>query len=1614
MLTGIAHHRTRRDVTAQETAQPSTPPSLPPPPSTLPDVEGITPISANRADLISGLQITDQRLLLNQYQALNRNIEELMQRQPTLKHIIERQLALAFGTAPPVDPTSLFVHHYHTDEHGQRTLLSVETITQALFNALLKLKTPAAAGLTNNATESGFYTSAVSADSSQQLNASGTLLSIAQAIEKQLPLSLARFWTEPRPGEANPESPQNELLGIHRELLSTLAALRVEDGTLAPAAKALIDTAIQFPTLAERESAMKDGERPGVYPLKLDVPTPSGTLLAGAFLITGSDGSSTARPFNDPETDRTLSPGEQRGLAVLYTPRDGFEVFDSPAQALAALRQRLSDDAEAAQQVKESLPLTIQQALKPNWQNELSHTLSPLTGDVIAAGVPQLLERQQQQVSAKLKGLYEPERVDRITDPWQQPDTLEDLEQASSLRPHFDGANALWARTELLLDRLTHQDGRQALSQQLEDRKNWQYLAKQLNQAGQSLAENASQRDVSAALKKAPMNLSPGSAQYLPFILEPGKSVSLEAFISENGLPQPKTRAELLALAQTAAARAQQHPFGNFGGGLSWPIPLSLSEQQTLRDAAIEHATQHPDSPQESPALGVLDYLNRRRPLSATLLEDPLKVLEALVSSADGQALGLAMQTHLNGISTPTSVNDYTLAAINLALDPESLAAPRRNWVAGYNLADKKHWGKPLSAVVESLSQHLIDTQRASPALAKAGAYLLLMRAAPQLLVKDIPQSVVYGSVAWANLCIAVAAIEAQSPGRVATMTFAEVMITAANLPAAPTPAQTAVVLDWAVAKNVLPAKDDGLYTQDDIDTAQAAFNHQQEKLQEASSLLDTPVPNRVQMAEALLKKEFGENVSLDDKIFAKKPQGLPPRPGKPYSMREIVMEGVVMDDRWAIIKGTQGVDFDAFVAFTQRPESDIQQAFDKAFATATANHKSVKKLSIVNALSNLPPDDQKNLSHGKLNYYQEKSYKIGTLGNTLFHTSPKILVTAENNGTFSKYEFDTEKGVINKLGSTAVSSKPEKFHNEVIQLEEFFPDVNKSKAVEGVWTFASFFPGLSNIRWLDKDDFKRNPHDDTQPATTAEPYMFTNPRAAHIADSVVKALDLDNPDLKNAAAGTTSSEHRAGQTRALREFFLDLIPFRSSIVNFMEGNYSEGITDVAFDIFGFITAGIGAAAKAGKVLGQAGSALSKALKVTKIMVPALLKELNPFDGVDDLIIGAGKVAYEGVEAARNGLRTLKGTANRDALLAANKHYDAAATGSIKVGDTSMIGNAVKHNGHWYAFNADSLKPYGPPLVDFNPTDTLMPAATKSYTPTSHRARPYPSRPPHPHVGATKQPLPAGDYVEQTGGKLVPGHFIPGNGMDQTKAHFTQQMENYHNAAKIPGTLPPQPPIPSVPKPISPQKLITETLQVSQGVVFGEHHSQMASFKLLMDSMQTFVAQGVKKVYFEGVIDLPGVGAVDDGISSLGNLKQGRTNPTYQELVNEFKKNGIDVIPLDHYYLTRHKDDLVRSRTVSGVNSEIRLKEFNYFAAETIQANSGTEKWIALVGNAHMNTSEGVTGLAELTGTLGIGVFDNANVPQSMGLIDTRHIPDPTKPLKRGDLPGNLHIYMKP
>ena len=303
----------------------------------------------------------------------------------------------------------------------------------------------------------------------------------------------------------------------------------------------------------------------------------------------------------------------------------------------------------------------------------------------------------------------------------------------------------------------------------LGDRQNLKVLGQKLYEVATRLGVNATPQAVQAALAHTPLDIDAGSS----YPLADGKSATLASVIRHLGLFLPLSHFHLTSLADAVTARALEHPLGDFGGGLSWPVPMSPDEQRRLGAFAQSHLAEQPQGAQGQ---GLLDFLNQRQPVATPVPSNPVNALESLVSSAEGQRLGKHLQEQMGGIATDRSVNDYLLAAIAVQLDPQSIAAPHRNKVEGFDLASDAHWGKPASFVVDRLSRHLSSSGKTSPQMAGVGAYGLLARKAPEFLVKDIPDRVTYGSPAWVSLAIAAATIEAQSPGKVPNMTFAQVM----------------------------------------------------------------------------------------------------------------------------------------------------------------------------------------------------------------------------------------------------------------------------------------------------------------------------------------------------------------------------------------------------------------------------------------------------------------------------------------------------------------------------------------------------------------------------------------------------------------------------------------------------------------------------------------------------------------------------------------------------------------------------------------------------------------------------------------------------------------------
>src|SRR5690606_10479738 len=111
-------------------------------------------------------------------------------------------------------------------------------------------------------------------------------------------------------------------------------------------------------------------------------------------------------------------------------------------------------------------------------------------------------------------------------------------------------------------------------------------------------------------------------------------------------------------------------------------------------------------------------------------------------------------------------------------------------------------------------------------------------------------------------------------------------------------------------------------------------------------------------------------------------------------------------------------------------------------------------------------------------------------------------------------YLFDTEKGTIEKAGVHPADHKPVEVSDEVVRVEEFFPDA----------AFSTF---------KDEQPLYRSNNQN----------HFQNSRIQNVAATVVKGLGIDSDAVKRQAAGRTDREQRRDTLNSIGEFLLDLIP---------------------------------------------------------------------------------------------------------------------------------------------------------------------------------------------------------------------------------------------------------------------------------------------------------------------------------------------------------------------------------------------------------------------------------------------------------------------------------------
>ncbi|MGE8371105.1 MAG: dermonecrotic toxin domain-containing protein [Pseudomonas putida] len=240
--------------------------------------------------------------------------------------------------------------------------------------------------------------------------------------------------------------------------------------------------------------------------------------------------------------------------------------------------------------------------------------------------------------------------------------------------------------------------------------------------------------------------------------------------------------------------------------------------------------------------------------------------------------------------------------------------------------------------------------------------------------------------------------------------------------------------------------------------------------------------------------------------------------------------------------------------------------------------------------------------------------------------------------------------------------------------------------------------------------------------------------------------------------------------------------------------------------------------------------------------------------------------------------------------------------------------------------------------------------------------------------------------------------------------------------------LPPRPELPELPRESSPKQIIRSLYERSPGLVIGEVHSQLGSKRFLIDNMGLLKKQKVSVLYMEHFmtdfqqadLDLfnrtgqmpPELEAYVDALDE-GHLTDRSGRYTFKHVLIAAQKQGVRIQPIDCMASYR--------QAWQGLPlPQIRQKMMNYFAHLTIdadQAARGIGKWVALVGNTHANTFEGVPGLSELQGAIGLR-FEDIEIGKVGGIdVDpgrTVVSHDLTTERVQGDLRIQVALAQKP
>ncbi|AZE83755.1 hypothetical protein C4J98_2342 [Pseudomonas orientalis] len=807
-------------------------------------------------------------------------------------------------------------------------------------------------------------------------------------------------------------------------------------------------------------------------------------------------------------------------------------------------------------------------------------------------------------------------------------------------------------------------------------------------------AERIEKAKVKEFLQRNHVQIDPSSWYFQDAQLMPEDKVSIEQFIADTGRKIPETKDEIKILIEHLKYDVlPTSPNGNFTGALGWAEPLSLYEQRQVYSHVLYNNLQLPglDGSQSSDKkAGAFNYLTKNLHFTSQQLQYPRYVLSEILASPKAKELEAALQKKM-GAAEDKESSDWVLAAMLLGLgSPSWLKPANRNEVAEYDLADKAFYGRPLQNIRQGLQEHLISTGRTTPDLAPTAAYLLLSRAAPELLVKDIPSYVTYGSPSWFSLKSTVALIEAKSPGSSAEMTFNQVasygsleQINDEDEQLLNEVKQDALI-DWALMYGVLPASTTRTYSAQQLSAAQSTFSGVMGGLTTISADLSAPLPRLKDKALELMGKHF-KNVDLTAKVITrgadKTSNALNSAPWDvtygPYSLLDLSLSQNLKnlkDNKEWYSFNQQKVPTGAIQSLSILP--DIKHIHKTELADFDRRRTSSLTNLTKHLIAQLPLADRQQLEYGNLEILRKRPIEKFTATGIASYTSTSypapqksniedpLLIKATHQGRTITYEFNPAKNYIRPSPVNA-------------GLQGEWEEKNKN-SVTG-FTYKNVI-----VEPLVDDQIRAR---DLQARVSDEasiPYSYNSERSQFLSNLITRYSyqDCDLNVLTAAAHHTTKFDEENGEHEANIDTLLGTIPFANGIRKAIQGDWQEATVGLVFDGVMLLAPGL---PKTVRGL----SSVPSRLRSTRAFGSQLFKSASNISSYTP------NGPFKNLARARTGRYELSKFASRPDI----------AEGTYKKGSATLSAPAKLDNktGKWHAFDPVKNRSYGKPLENYTP-----------------------------------------------------------------------------------------------------------------------------------------------------------------------------------------------------------------------------------------------------------------------------------------------------------------------